>query len=266
MYDLSVVNIPAGLSGADFLAQFDACVVATGLTLYDSYVSGGSTYRVYKLYVNATATGTAYLQYGFTTANLATYIAPSLSVWNSWNAGTHTGTTQTSTSSGITIYPTSPTSAYIFKSDQGEGGFVQFKNGVSTGVVGVVGYTRPYYMPAGYDEATYSYYFIHQAASMNSFSHLRSAIVTTSLTMSTSISSTSPISADSYVRPFVPGTKILYSNNASIGYMGRLSSDWADIPGGSSEWGQILVDASDPSQRYFTITSGAAPHAAVRIR
>lgn len=266
MYDLSVVNIPAGLSGADFLAQFDACVVGTGLTLHDSYVSGATTYRVYKLYVNATATGTAYLQYGFTTANLGTYVAPSLSVWNAWNAATHTGTTQNATSSGVTIYPTNHTVAYIFKSDQGEGGFVQFKNGASTGIVGVVGYTRPYHMPSGYDEATYSYYFIHNNTTMSNFSHLRSPIVSTSHTVSTIIASTGVLSGDNYTRPFMPGTKILYSNNASIGYMGRLSTDWADIPGGSSEWGQILVDASDATQRYFTISSGASPHAAVRIR
>ncbi len=261
MFDLSTTIIPGGLSLTDLLVQFDNVMIACGMTVYDSYTSGGNTIRVYQLVQNASATGTVYLQYTFTTATSATFFSPNLSTWVTWNAGTHTGTTQISQTAGITLYPTLPTSVYIFQSDAGEGKFALFINGGTTSVTGAAGWVRPGTKHSSYDEASNAFYFLVNSTNMTSFTTPRSVIVST-VNISTILSSTSPISADNYVRPYAPGSKVLYSNGSSGGVYGRFSEDWADVGYGSSSFGYILQDANDASQRYFCISTTAA----VRIR
>lgn len=260
MFDLSTTIIPGGLSLTDLLTQFDNVMIACGMTVYDSYTSGGNTIRVYQLVQNASATGTVYLQYTFATATSATFFSPSLTTWNSWNAGTHTGTTSNSTSAGITLYPTTPTSVYIFQSDAGEGKFAMFVNGGTTGVTGVVGWVRPATKHPNYNEATNAFYFLVNTANMTSFYTARAAISTT-VNLSTFLS-TAPISADSYIRPYAPGCKIIYVNSSNGGVYGRFSEDWADVGSGGNVFGYIMQDASDATQRYFCISTTGA----VRIR
>jgi hypothetical protein len=260
MFDLSTTIIPGGLSLTDLLIQFDNVMIACGMTVYDSYTSGGNTIRVYQLVQNGTATGTVYLQYTFATATSANFFSPSLSTWVSWNAGTHTGTTQTSPSAGITLYPDLPTSVYIFQSDAGEGRFAIFTNGGTTSVAGVVGWIRPGTKHGSYNEASNAFYFLANNSAMTSFWTARSAVAAT-VQMSTFLA-TAPISADSYIRPYAPGVKLLYFNGSAGGAYGRFSDDWADVGSGSNSFGYILQDASDASQRYFCISTTTA----VRIR
>lgn len=260
MFDLSAKIIPAGLNLTDLLTWFDNIMIACGMTVFDSYTSGGNTIRVYRLIQNASATGTIYLQYTFVTATSATYFAPSLSTYQTWNAGTHTGTSQTATTSGITLYPTVPTTVYIFQSDSGEGKFALFTNGGTTGVTGVVGWVRPATKHPNYDEATYGFYFLANVSNMTSFYAIRGPI-SGSVNMSTFLS-TSPLSADNYVRPYAPGSKVLYINSSAGGVYGRFSDDWADVGSGSNAFGYILEDANDATKRYFCISTTTA----VRIR
>lgn len=260
MFDLSTTIIPGGLSLTDLLIQFDNVMIACGMTVYDSYTSGGNTIRVYQLVQNGTATGTVYLQYTFATATSADFFSPSLSTWVSWNAGTHTGTTQASPSAGITLYPDLPTSVYIFQSDAGEGKFAMFVNGGTTGVTGVVGWVRPTTKHPSYNEATNAFYFLVNSATMTSFYTARSAISTT--VQLSNFLSTSPISVDNYVRPYAPGCKTIIVNGNAGGVYGRFSEDWADVGSGGNAFGYIMQDASDATQRYFCISTTGA----VRIR
>jgi hypothetical protein len=260
MFDLSTTIIPGGLSLTDLLVQFDNVMIACGMTVYDSYTSGGNTIRVYQLIQNGTATGTVYLQYTFTTASSATYFSPSLNTYQTWNTGTHTGTNSTSPTAGITLYPTNPISVYIFQSDSGEGKFAIFTNGGTTNVAGVVGWVRPATKHASYNEATFAFYFLANSANMTSFATARSAVAAT--VQFNTFLSTAPISADSYIRPYAPGCKVLYFNGSAGGVYGRFSEDWADVGSSSNSFGYILQDASDASQRYFCISTTTA----VRIR
>lgn len=260
MFDLSTTIIPAGLSLTDLLTQFDNVMIACGMTVYDSYTSGGNTIRVYQLVQNASATGTVYLQYTFATATSASFFSPSLNTWVSWNTGTHTGTTSTSPTAGITLYPTIPTSVYIFQSDAGEGKFALFTNGGATGVVGSVGWVRPGTKHSSYNEATNAFYFLVNTANMTSYATARSAIAA-NVSISTFLT-TGPISADNYIRPYAPGCKVLYFNGSAGGVYGRFSDDWADVGSTSNSFGYILQDSSDASQRYFCLSTTTA----VRIR
>jgi len=261
MFDLSTTIIPGGLSLTDLLVQFDNVMIACGMTVYDSYTSGGNTIRVYQLVQNASATGTVYLQYTFTTATSATFFSPSLSTWVSWNAGTHAGTTSTSPTAGIIFYPTIPTSVYIFQSDAGEGKFALFVNGGATGIAGSVGWVRPATKHPNYNEATNAFYFLVNNSAMTSFSTARSAIAAT-VNMSGILNTTAPISADNYIRPYAPGPKVISFNGSAGGVYGRFSEDWADVGSGNNSFGYILQDANDASQRYFCISTTTA----VRIR
>lgn len=260
MFDLSTTIIPAGLNLTDLLTQFDNVMIACGMTVFDSYTSGGNTIRVYRLVQNGSATGTIYLQYTFATATSATYFAPSLSSWQTWNAGTHTGTSQVSITAGITLYPTLPTNVYIFQSDSDEGKFAMFVSGGTTSVAGVVGWVRPVTKHSSYNEATYAFYFLANTANMTSFYMFRGP-ASGNASMSTFLT-TSPISTDNYVRPYAPGSKVLYLNSSAGGVYGRFSEDWAEVGFGNNTFGYILQDANDATQRYFCISTTTA----VRIR
>jgi len=261
MFDLSTTIIPANLSASDFLLKFDEIMIACGATVYDAYTSGGNTIRIYQLVQNASATGTVYIQYVFTTGSLSQYVSPNVYTFRTWNTGTHTGTSQVTISSTLTIYPTLPTSVYILQSDAGEGKFAIFMSGGSSSTVGVLGWVRPGSKHPSYDESTYGFYFYPLNTGFTSAAGMHNSIATTS-TISTSLSSFAPISADNYVRPYAPGTKLLYTNASFGGVYGRFSEDWADVGTGSNSFGYVIEDASDPSKRYFCISSNCA----VRIR
>lgn len=249
-FTLTKMSRAPGWTRADLLADIATMADGFGWTLHDSYNSAGNEIRVYRYAVNGTAKGTTYMLISVPATIASGTITTA--AYDTWNTGTHTGTTQVS-SMAITLVPASQLNMFGFNSSNGEGQFIVFDADHGRYCYGWI---RPQTKHPAYDEATYRFIFSPITGVMNTAIASAGLEGSNAYAMSSTITSVSGATYDGGYRQ-VAACKWLYRNSSTCGVIGWFSDDWVEISSSGLQFGDIVRDEATKTNRYFVlVTSG----------
>lgn len=246
-FTLTKMSRAPGWTRTDLLADIATMAAGFGWTLHDSYNSVGNEIRVYRYAVNGTAKGTTYMLISIPSVIAGGTITTA--VYDTWNAGTHVGTTQVSTM-GMSLTPSSQLNIFGFNSTGGEGQFIILESEHSRYSYGWI---RPQTKHPAYDEATYRFIFSPSTATLNTLVASASLEGSNAYSISATVTSVSGATYDGGYRQ-VTGCKWLYRNSSTCGVIGWFSDDWAEITSSGLQFGDIVRDEATKVNRYFVVS------------
>lgn len=155
-------NLAPLVTQTNLMAAIVTAIGNLGLSVYDSYNSGGVEFRVWELNFNGLIYGKVYLQISITAALLVQQ-----RLYTSWTIATHVGANAGTLSTGVTfVTGTSINFAAIRPAAGNEYGIVVMYQGTT---IKHLGYLRPALKPSWWDENSYAYCFIPTTAAWSVF-------------------------------------------------------------------------------------------------
>jgi len=239
----------SGFTLAQLITFIDTTMVTDlGYTLLDSYVSTDE-YRVYSYTYNGTAKGTFILriQYTATQLNIVQYDA--------WNAGTHTGTGATTTT---TLGWSNSTSAVVDKFIGAEGRFAMLSNNSSRVALGYLRPSTP--STTTWPESTYRHLYYPSSSNFSTLYVSAGAAGIASVTINTLNLSSVAAATWAGSKRQVWGPKFVMS--ASTGPVGFFT-DIAETGLSGIAYGDI-IQVSVGAEEYFVIGASGSSNV-VRI-
>lgn len=240
-FTYSTATTASGFTQATLGADINTAMLAIGYTLHDSYSSGGSDYYVHKYIINGLTKGTVYT----VTQISATTVFSSL--YDTWNAGTHTGT---GASTGASVTWSNVSSVVLHKFNGAEGKLMMLINGANKLFLG---YVRPSSLYSQISENTYR--MAVQIASAGFTSAYGSTSVASSFAFSTSgVVSLGQLAIDSN-KYQVYSRKFMYSTTSGIGIVGFFA-DIVDVGASGLTVGDVLQVSAGTEEYILVANSG----------
>lgn len=245
-----IATVTAGFTQAQLYTKLKAFLVSLYGAAYDEFTVSTTNSLVFQVILSGAAKGTIYVRVDLSTTTI------SCSHYETWNAGTHTGT---SGSSAATNSWTTGSQVDFYGFINSEATMLFWKNGVVNGFL--AGHIRPATKPSWYSETTYRYAFHFNSAQTATFS--TAVVPSGSFTMSNLgiFGSTSTTALNGGKRMILTG-KILI-NTSQGGYIGAFGNDWGEFAGsgvafadtikptpGSEEWIVMMVSGNQLALRY----------------
>lgn len=237
----STATTASGFTQAALGTDINTAMLAMGYTLHDSYSSAGSDYYIHKYIINGLTKGTVY-----TVTQISATVVYSF-LYDTWNAGTHTGT---GASIGSSVAWSNASNVVLHKFDGAEGKLIMLVNGANRVFLG---YIRPSSLYSQVSEN--SYRMAVQLASTGFTSTYNSSSIASSYTLSTSgVVSLGQLAIDSN-KYQIYGKKFMYGTSAGIGIVGFFA-DIVDASASGLAIGDVLQVSAGTEEYILVANSG----------